>query len=282
LGLSFLNNNGATIKKMPLINVLASSAAVPAVVLEIHDCTEHMTGGEGKDAPYTIADLFLEHFKTHDENKCLTDLVFFDGARNVQKAGKILKAKYPCVTSLHGAEHCISLFFTDIAKISAINVSTPILHIICFALSLLTSMLLFVIPQVLVWKVKRLYRVCGSGSSHDIHAQFMNQSALANKGRKIFLLKGADTQMASFFYAMHRALRLRQPLLAIIYGAKFGSLQLTGRDKRAVIDIEDGLFWKATSALVRSIFSPLRALCFSDSNKPVMVESKIIFLAYRT
>jgi hypothetical protein len=90
LGLSFLGN-GATIKKMPLINVLASSAAVPAVVLEIHDCTEHMAGGGEKDAPY-IADFFLEHFKAHDENKRLTDLLLFDGAQNVQKAGKILEA----------------------------------------------------------------------------------------------------------------------------------------------------------------------------------------------
>ena len=56
--------------------------------------------------------------------KNLVDLIYFDGTGNVQKVGRIIEAKYPSITSLHGAEHCISLFFSDISKIPLIQVST--------------------------------------------------------------------------------------------------------------------------------------------------------------
>ena len=42
------------------------------------------------------------------------DLVFFDGASNVQNAGRILSARYPRITVGHGAEHVVSLFFSDV------------------------------------------------------------------------------------------------------------------------------------------------------------------------
>ncbi len=40
----------------------------------------------------------------------------------------------------------------------------------------------------------RLYNVFGSGASHAIYAQFMAQSALANRGRKVCLIRGAGTR----------------------------------------------------------------------------------------
>ena len=44
----------------------------------------------------------------------LVDLVLFYGASNVVKAGKLLAINYPCITSLHAAEHGVSLFFRDV------------------------------------------------------------------------------------------------------------------------------------------------------------------------
>ena len=41
----------------------------------------------------------------------------------MQKGGEIVVAKNPRVTSLHGCEHVISLFFSDIAKLRPIKVS---------------------------------------------------------------------------------------------------------------------------------------------------------------
>jgi hypothetical protein len=42
------------------------------------------------------------------------DLVFFDGASNVQNAGEILRAFNPRITIGHGAEHVVSFFFSDV------------------------------------------------------------------------------------------------------------------------------------------------------------------------
>ena len=42
------------------------------------------------------------------------DLVFFDGASNVQNAGEILRAYNWRITVGHGAEHVVSLFFSDV------------------------------------------------------------------------------------------------------------------------------------------------------------------------
>jgi hypothetical protein len=44
------------------------------------------------------------------------DLLLFDGASNVQKAGRLLSIKYPRITTRHGAEHVIALHLGDIAK----------------------------------------------------------------------------------------------------------------------------------------------------------------------
>ena len=120
-GYTFFGDS-VTVKRMPLFNALALSAKMSPVVLEIHDCTEHMAAGGKKDAPY-IAEIFLNHLTSLDKNKTFTDLIFFDGASNVQKAGKIIEAKFPRVNYLHGAEHCVALWFTDLSKMGEIKVS---------------------------------------------------------------------------------------------------------------------------------------------------------------
>jgi hypothetical protein len=67
--------------------------------------------------------------------------------------------------------------------------------------------------------------VFGSGAHHAIYAQFMAQSSMYNKGQPVGLLHGAGTRFASWFYAMHRALRLRQALLSTIHQQKFLELE---------------------------------------------------------
>ncbi len=51
------------------------------------------------------------HKKTYSG---LVNLVFFDGASNIQNAAKILRAFNPCITVGHGAKHVVSLFFADV------------------------------------------------------------------------------------------------------------------------------------------------------------------------
>ena len=89
-----LYGDGATVKKMPLINILASGAHLTTAVLDIMDCSKHMCKGGKKDAVY-IAELFLPHLMKLDPEMKHVDLFYFDGATNVQKAGQILCASYP-------------------------------------------------------------------------------------------------------------------------------------------------------------------------------------------
>jgi hypothetical protein len=142
--------------------------------------------------------------------------------------------------------------------------------------SLLTSLF----HQILILKTCRLYNVFGSGANHGIYAQFMAQSALANNGRKVGLLRGAGTRMALWFYAMLRLLRLKQPLRATIHQQKFVDLNHNDSVRAAVHDIKDDKFWKCIYLLLRAVFPALRLLRYCDKSKPAM--DKIFFLSHRT
>jgi hypothetical protein len=120
-GLAFLGN-GATIHRMALINILAMSGATPPMTISVQDCMKHMAEGGKKDASY-IADLFKEKVMEYDPMKTCTEVFYFDGASNVQKAGEVLMARFPCSFRFHGGEHVVSLFFLSIAKIKPVKVS---------------------------------------------------------------------------------------------------------------------------------------------------------------
>jgi hypothetical protein len=119
-GITFLGD-GATIKRMPLFNVLAMSGSTPPLTIGIVNCTKHMAEGGKKDASY-IADIFEDKVDEYNPKHSLVDLFYFDGASNVQKAGKVLMAKYPRTFCYHGGEHVVSLFFTSLSNIKPIKV----------------------------------------------------------------------------------------------------------------------------------------------------------------
>jgi hypothetical protein len=89
-GMTFMGD-GATIHCMPLLNILAMSGSTPPLTIGIVDCTEHMAAGGKKDASY-IADIFEDKVEEYDPNHTSTDLFYFDGTSNVQKAGEVLMA----------------------------------------------------------------------------------------------------------------------------------------------------------------------------------------------
>ncbi len=135
---------------------------------------------------------------------------------------------------------------------------------------------------MLTLKICRLYNVFGSDANHAIHTQFVVQSSLYNKGRLIGLLQGPGTWFATWFYAMHCALHLKQALLATIHQQKLLDLKSTKIQsvQMAIQDIEDNKFWKCLYTLLCSVFSALRALHFCNASQPVM--DKIFFLSHRT
>ena len=90
-------------------------------LLEISNYNAHLAEGGKKDAKY-IAKIIVPLIKLMESEEDfhkkaysgLVDLVFFDGASNVQNAGEILQAFNPCITVGHGTEHVVSLFFADV------------------------------------------------------------------------------------------------------------------------------------------------------------------------
>jgi hypothetical protein len=237
-----LFGDGATVKKLPLINILGSTALRPNVVLEIHNCFHHMAMGGKKDARY-IAKLFRPHLQQLDPNKELTDIVFFDGASNVQLGGKLLAVSYPRISVCHGGEHVVSLFFADLASFPPV--------------------------KKLIVKYIRLYRMFGSGSRHAPYAMFMKNSTNFNNGRPIGLVRAAATRMAGFFYGFHRLLRLKQPLEATITSVQFRDLKL-GKNDRVSEIIKDDIFWKRIMRIVKSVLPCLKILRLADRNKAGM------------
>ena len=92
-----------------------TSSCCSTFVLDIVNCHKHLCAGGVKDAQY-VSSLFIPHFQRIDKEGILFDLIYFDGAANVQLAGRFLAAKFPRITVLHGSEHAVSLFFKAIAK----------------------------------------------------------------------------------------------------------------------------------------------------------------------
>jgi len=93
---------------------------------------------------------------------------------------------------------------------------------------------------------------------------------MGNKGRKVGLLRGSGTQMALWFYAMMRLLRLKQALMATIHQQRFSDLNNNETVAMAVQDIENPDFWKCLYIILRAVFPALRLLRYCDKSKPAM------------
>ena len=92
--------DGATIMKIPLMNILASSPNNPNCVLDVIDCSKHMLYGDKKDA-WFIAKHILPLMKKIDPFKDRINVVAFDRATNIQKAADLLKEHFPAITVMH-------------------------------------------------------------------------------------------------------------------------------------------------------------------------------------
>ena len=67
--------DGATIHKMPLMNILALNGTTPPMTVSIHDCTKHMEAGGKKDATF-IAELFEVKVLEYDPQLLCTDVFY--------------------------------------------------------------------------------------------------------------------------------------------------------------------------------------------------------------
>jgi len=132
------------------------------------------------------------------------------------------------------------------------------------------------LKQLLILPVKRLYRCFGSGSNHKLYAYFIGHSKQYNKGHSAGLLRASKTRFASFYYAMHWAHRCHQALESTVHLVAWNDLKhVKAFITHATDDVKDLLFWKSLFILLSSLFSRLKLLRLSDSNKPNM--DKVVF-----
>ena len=100
--------------------------------------------------------------------------------------------------------------------------------------------------QKFIPKVCRCYNVFALGANHALYAILLLYVMKVFNGRKIVLLCGAGTCMASYFYAIYRLLRLKDVLILTVNSEEVKKLKITGRTKAAIKDIRNPNF----SALV--------------------------------
>ena len=234
-----LFGDGATIKTVPLVNVLAAGINDLFALLDIADCTDHLAKGGKKDARY-IAKICMPLIKQIEsevlnvngkKSPGVIDLVFFDGASNVQNAGEILRAYNRRITVGHGAEHVVSLFFSDVyTKVPEFK------RLSNFA--------------------KKVHNIFGS-VRHSPSAMFKKYSRAHNKGVYIGFIKPSECRMAGEHIALLRLLRLRNALRATITSKEFLDLRVFHTVTSVLNDPE---FWTWLFVMCRALYAPMRVL----------------------
>lgn len=221
------------------MNVLAAGVNNTTALLDIIDCSNHVAKGLKKDARYVASELEPLMLEL-DPEKTLFDLAAFDGASNVQKAGKILEVIFPRVTTIHGAEHVMSLFFDDIFKRGGLRILT---------------------------KFSRDCRDKFGSTRHNTTAMFRNHSARYNSGRELLFVKPCETRMGGEIISLLRLLRLRDPLVSTTCSKEFKELK-QWPEFCTILQNDD--LWKFIFAICRATYAPMRILRLADMKVPGM------------
>lgn len=103
-----LEGDGATVITKPLLNGMVMHGNCYPVVAAIRNYSEHLAAGGTKNCTY-IAKVFSVLVRQYDPKGTDMDIFYFDGAVNIQKAGRILEARFPRTTALYGGEHNLTL-----------------------------------------------------------------------------------------------------------------------------------------------------------------------------
>jgi hypothetical protein len=197
---------------------LGSSPNNPFALLDIVDCTSEMANGGKKDAQYIAGHLKpiisrIEQTKDPHNQKTdhwgVVDLVLFDGASNVQNAGKLVSITYPHITVVHGAEHVVSLFFRD----------------------LFTKIPVF---QCLSQFLKRCRNIFGS-THHGPHVIFKKHSIMHNNCIYIGFIKICKCRIAREWIGLLCFLRLRDILRATIASKEFKGIWAKSFQREVIV-----------------------------------------------
>ncbi len=237
--------DGATIKSVPLINILAARPNNPFALLDIVDCTTHLQNQCKKDALF-IAEMILPLIKKMENtrdicNKKHMDLVLMDGVSNVQKGARILVVYYPRITVGHCAAHLVSLFVKDVYT------QCP---------------LFFNLHQFAKW-LRNMFGSC----RHALHAIFKKYTKLHNRGLHFGFIKDTDARMAGAHITLCRVLQLKNALRATINSPEFITLKQF-KAEISILQSED--FWNYLFSMCRALYAPMHLLRFADQKVAAM------------
>ena len=143
---------------------------------------------------------------------------------------------------MHGAEHVISLFFKDVAKLR------PLQRLI----------------KISWW----LYNLFGSGTRQGPHALFM-KVLQEYHGRRMVLLRPAKTRMVSLFIGMLRNHCQVKVILKVINSPEFLTMDTAKFDALCSILCRP-LFCDAQEIILWAFFPMFELLKLGDSNHPGM------------
>jgi hypothetical protein len=210
--------DGATIVKVPLMNILACSAGNPSCVLDVVDCTDHVSEGNKKDA-FFICQQMLPLMRQIDPEKKLFDLIAFDGAANVQKAGALIQQHFPMCTVIVGIEHTVSLLFGKVMAVRPMQEMCQFAKLVSNIVCLLTlsnvSINCYFISLLL-----QLRNVFGS-TRHAPHAVFKKISKVHNNGRILQFIEPSECRMGGEALQLLRILRLKDTIMESVMSKVF-------------------------------------------------------------
>ncbi len=227
-------------------------------LLEIAYCTAHLAQGGKKNAKY-IAKIIMPLIQLMESEEDMhkktspgiVDLVFFDGASNVQNAGEILRVFNPCVTVRHGAKHVALLFFSDVyTRVKDFQ------RLSAFA--------------------KKIHNIFGL-VRHSPLAMFKKYSRQHNHGVYLGFIKPSKCWMAGEHIAILRLLRLKNALKSTIASKEFIDLCVFHSVCTVLMNPE---FWMWALVMCHALYAPMQVLCLADQKLPAM--DKLFFYVLQT
>jgi len=152
-----------------------------------------------------------------------------------------LRAFNPRITVGHGAEHVVSLFFSDVY----------------------TKVRDFKILAVFAERVRNIF----GSVRHAPSAMFKKHTPQHNHGVHLGFIKPSECRMAGKHIAILRLLRLKNALLLTINSKEFIELRAFQSVCQVLMNPD---FWKWTFVMCRALYAPMRVLRLADQQTPAM------------
>ena len=236
----FFPGDLATIQRVAQLNLVASNPSYPSAILETFNCSRDVCEeGKSKDATY-IMKKFLPVMLEIDPKREMIDHVSFDGASNVQLAGKLLEEHFPRATADVGIEHTTSLVFEKFFKEEPFQVFSAFAKIVSNVVQLffLNDPLTI---DLLLSQVRNLF----GAQRHVLSAVFAKEAREEFDGQPVGFIKPSECRMAGEGLQLCRLLRLKKVIQRVVTSKVF--LEQKKWTTEAEI-LMDPLFWEALMA----------------------------------